>query len=242
MGGPPGGSMVGQMVTSSKRTHATRCASQDCCCQSPCPCGWPLLTHVSAGDPQTLISRTVGITAPFSESSCTQGFVCALHVTLVCMKFDFKCSFVHLAVLLQLLLCHWSWGIFFGGFQNSPVDGCSAASCDFVLKEHECTSFYSVILIQYVVVSRCFNIYFPDWHDVEHLFIAYLPFICSCECVYFLCVCVIEMSVKMFGSFFWSGCLFSCWILRVLCVYLFLTVLYEMCFVQIFSPSLWFVF
>ena len=154
--------MVGQMVTSSKRTHATRCASQDCCCQSPCPCGWPLLTHVSAGDPQTLISRTVGITAPFSESSCTQGFVCALHVTLVCMKFDFKCSFVHLAVLLQLLLCHWSWGIFFGGFQNSPVDGCSAASCDFVLKEHECTSFYSVILIQYVVVSRCFNIYFPD--------------------------------------------------------------------------------
>ena len=83
-------------------------------------------------------------------------------MTLACMKFDFKCDCAHIAILLQLLLFPWRWGIFFGGFQHSPVDGCSAASCDFVLKEHECTSF-SVILIQYVVVSHyCFHIYFPD--------------------------------------------------------------------------------
>ena len=40
----PGGSVVG----------LTRLASQVCCCQSPCPCGRPLLTHTSTGDTQTL--------------------------------------------------------------------------------------------------------------------------------------------------------------------------------------------
>ena len=30
-----------------------------------------------------------------------------------------------------LLLCPWTWGIFFGGIQHSPVDGCSVASCNF---------------------------------------------------------------------------------------------------------------
>ena len=36
---------------------------------------------------------------------------------------------------------------FFGGMQHSPVDGCSAASCNFkVLIEDECTSFYFAIL------------------------------------------------------------------------------------------------
>ena len=33
-------------------------------------------------------------------------------------------------VSLQLLLCLWMWGIFFGEFQCIPVDDCSAVSCD----------------------------------------------------------------------------------------------------------------
>ena len=44
-----GASMVGLMVTSSKRAYAI----QGCCTQSPCPCGRPLLTHTSTGDTQT---------------------------------------------------------------------------------------------------------------------------------------------------------------------------------------------
>ena len=48
-----GGSMVGLMVTSSKRTCATHCASQVCCSQSPCPQGRTLLTLASPGDTQT---------------------------------------------------------------------------------------------------------------------------------------------------------------------------------------------
>ena len=47
-----GGSMVGLMVTSSKRAYATHWVTQVCCTQSPCPCGRPLLAHTSAGDAQ----------------------------------------------------------------------------------------------------------------------------------------------------------------------------------------------
>ena len=37
---------------------------------------------------------------------------------------------------------------FFGGIQHSPVDGCSAASCNFgiLTGEDECSPFYSAIL------------------------------------------------------------------------------------------------
>ena len=47
------GSMVGLMVTSSKRTYATHCTSQVCCSQSHCPCSRLLLTSASAVDTQT---------------------------------------------------------------------------------------------------------------------------------------------------------------------------------------------
>ena len=50
---------------------------------------------------------------------------------------------------LKLLLCLWTWGIFFfGGFQHPPVHGCSTASCNFgaFTRGYDCTSFYSAIL------------------------------------------------------------------------------------------------
>ena len=37
------------------------CHSQLCCTQSPCPCGRPLLTHTSAGNTQTLKSKSVSV-------------------------------------------------------------------------------------------------------------------------------------------------------------------------------------
>ena len=55
---------------------------------------------------------------------------------------------------LLLSCCNFSFALgcgvsFFGGFQHSPVDDCSAASCDFGVfgGEHECTSFYSTIFL-----------------------------------------------------------------------------------------------
>ena len=44
-----GGSMLGLMVTSSKRADATHSMTQVCCSQSPCLHSRLLLTHVSAG-------------------------------------------------------------------------------------------------------------------------------------------------------------------------------------------------
>ena len=45
------------------------CASQDCCCQCPCPSGKPLPTHISSREHPTLSSRSgsisCGVTAPF---------------------------------------------------------------------------------------------------------------------------------------------------------------------------------
>ena len=53
-----GGSMVGLIMTSSKRAYATRCVTQVCCTQNPYPCGRPLLTCASVGDTQTLKGRS----------------------------------------------------------------------------------------------------------------------------------------------------------------------------------------
>ena len=48
------------------------CHNQVCCTQSPCLCGKPLLTHISAGDIQTLIGRWLSLCG---VTWCTQGFV-----------------------------------------------------------------------------------------------------------------------------------------------------------------------
>ena len=101
--------------------------------------------HSKTGLTQSLVD----ITAPFLGSLCAQGFISALQASLAGMRFDFKVimPLTPPIILLGLLLCPWTWGIFFGGIQHSPVDGCSAASCDFgVFTEDECTSFYSAIL------------------------------------------------------------------------------------------------
>ena len=60
-----------------------------------------------------------------------------------------------LNVISPLLPSYWGFSFalgcgvsFFGGLQHSPVNGCSASSCNFgvLAGEDECTSFYSAIL------------------------------------------------------------------------------------------------
>ena len=146
--------MIELMVTFSKRTYATCHISQDCCCQSPCPRNRPLLTHAS----QTLTERAGsfscgGLSLRWGHCSfpwvlMPQGFVCALQVSLVGMRFDFTCDCVPPTILLQLFLCPWVWGIFFSEFQHPPVDVWSVASCNFgVPTGDQHTSFYSTILV-----------------------------------------------------------------------------------------------
>ena len=139
----PSSSIMGLMATSFKRTHATHCASQDCCCHSLCPRARPPLTHASVGDSQTLMGRSVPV-------SC--GGHCSFLLVLVYTRFclcppsvsgGYDCT--PPTILLWLLLCPWSWDIFFWWFQHSPVNGCSAVPCNFVVLagEGDHTSFYS---------------------------------------------------------------------------------------------------
>ena len=78
---------------------------------------------------------------------------------------------------MQLLLCSWMWGIFFGGYQHTPVNGCSAAGCNFgVLPgEDKCTSYCTTLDIldheQYKKRKR---------YDTER----WAPQICRCPICY----------------------------------------------------------
>ena len=149
------GSVVGLMVTSSKRTDATCQATQVCCSQSPCLHSRSLLTRASTGDTQTLkwVSSSVscGGHCCFPSVLVHTGFVCTLWVSLVGLRFDFKhalCSLCYCPVGASPLPLDAGYP-FYGGIQHSHVNGCSAVSCDFgvYLGEDECTSFYSTILI-----------------------------------------------------------------------------------------------
>ena len=141
----PSGSVVG----------LTYCTSQVCCSQRPCPCSRPLLIHASAGDTQTLKGRSDLVSCGVLGSWCTWGFASALQVSLVGVGFDFRCDFASPTIFV-LLLCPWAWGVFFGGVQHSPIDGCSAVTCNFgFLTEDESTSFYSTIFLEVLFAFCC---------------------------------------------------------------------------------------
>ena len=105
------------------------CHTQDCYTQSPC--GSPLLTCTSTGDTQTLKGRSGSV----SVGSLGPGMYKVLfepseHLWRIW-------GLILTAVLPLLLPC---WGLsfalghgvsFYRGIQHSPVDGCSAASCNF---------------------------------------------------------------------------------------------------------------
>ena len=138
--------MVGLMVTSSKRTYTTRHASQVCCSQSPCPWSRSLLTHVLAGDTQILKGRSGSVSVgPLGPGVHKALFEPSKHLWCIWGLI--------LNVISPLLPSFWGFsfalgsGVYiFGGIQHSPVDSCSAASCNFgVLTEDEHTSFYSAL-------------------------------------------------------------------------------------------------
>ena len=114
--------------------------------QSPCPCSSPLLTHTSTGDTQTQFCLSL---CGVSGSWCTQS-----------LFEPSECLWQVWGLILNTIspLPPSCWGVsfalghgvsFFGGIQHSPVDGCSAASCNFgvLTRVDERTSFYSTIFL-----------------------------------------------------------------------------------------------
>ena len=91
--------------------------------------------------------------------------------------FDSKHDFAPPAILPGLLLCPWTWGIFFffGGIQHSLVDGCSAANCSFgvLAGEDESVSFYSAILChKFTTNSKHVN---KNFFKVRNVIISRIP-------------------------------------------------------------------
>ena len=138
------GSIVELIAPSSKRTYTICYASQVCCSQSPCPCGRSLLTRASARDTQTLKGRSGSVSC---QGHCSLPLVSSEHLWQV---WDFVLN----AIAPVLPSC---WGFafalgqgvsFFGGIQHSPVNGCSASTCDFgvLTGEDEPMSLSSTIL------------------------------------------------------------------------------------------------
>ena len=143
MGHLLGSSMVGLLATSSKTAYATRWVTQVCCSQSLSPHGRPLLTHASPGDTRTLKGRSGSV----SVGSLGPG---APKVSFEPSKHLWQVWALILNVIMPLLLSCWGFffapgcGLFFfffGGIQHSPVGGCSAGSCNFVVLagEDQCT-------------------------------------------------------------------------------------------------------
>ena len=127
MGHLLGSSMVGLMVTSSMRAYATpRTAAPRVPALAAGHC-WPVPPQ------ETLKHSKTGLAQSLLGLLCAQGFVWALRASLASMGFDSKHDFAPSTILLGFLLCPWIWGIFFFlvGIQHSPVDGCSAVSCNF---------------------------------------------------------------------------------------------------------------
>ena len=141
--------MVQLMVTSSKRAHATRCVSQVCCSQRPCPRSRPSRPL----SPQETLRHFIGSSGSVSVVPLGPGMQKLLFEP---SKHLWRVWGLILNVILPLPLSCWGLSFalgcglfyfFFGGIQYSAVDGCSAASCNFgVITEDGCMSFYSAIL------------------------------------------------------------------------------------------------
>ena len=116
-----------------------------CHIRCPWPCSRPLLTHTSAGDTQTL---------KVTPGSVSVGSPVAHKVLFEPSKHLWKVWGLILNAVSPLPLSCWGFSFalehgvsVFGEIQHSPVNGPSAASCNFgVLAEDECTSFYSATL------------------------------------------------------------------------------------------------
>ena len=120
------------------------------------PCDRPLLTCAATGDTQTLKGRSgsfsVGSLGPSAHRFC---------LSPLCREWG-----LILNMISPLLLSCWDFSFaigygvsFFGGIQHSPINGCSAESCNFgaLIGEDECMTFYSTESLRRNGVSLIVN-------------------------------------------------------------------------------------
>ena len=139
------GSMVGLKATSSKRAYATYCVFQVCCSQRLCPRHRPLLACTSTGDTQTLKGRSASVSVgPLGPGTHKILFKPSKHLWQECGVI--LNAFHPFYQLVGTTPLPWTWGIFFGGIQHSPINDCSAVSCNFGFLAGDEHMFYTTIL------------------------------------------------------------------------------------------------
>ena len=115
------------------------CHTQVCCTESPCPCGRPLLTQTSRGDTHTQFCLSLcGVPGSWCAFGLFEPSECLWQVWGLILN-----------AISPLLPSCWGFSFalghgvsFFGGIQQSPVNGCSAVCCNFgILTEDECMFF-----------------------------------------------------------------------------------------------------
>ena len=130
------------MATSSKRAFTTPGSAASRALAPTAGCYWP----VPLQETQTLKGRS---------SSVPVGFPGALKVLFEPSEHLWWVWGLILNAILPLLPSCWGFSFvlgcgvsYFGGIQRSPLDGCSAASCNFrvLTGDDECTAFYATIL------------------------------------------------------------------------------------------------
>ena len=140
--GISGGSMVGLMVTSSKRAYAIPRSAAS----RTLPLQQATADHTSTGDTQTLKGRSgsVSVGSPGVHKVLSKPSECLWWVWGLILN----AIFAPPIVLLGLLLCPWTCGFFFWWDPTfSPVNDCSTVRCNFgvLTEEGEHISFYSAI-------------------------------------------------------------------------------------------------
>ena len=134
-----GGSMVGLMVTSSKRAYAI---PRPAAPRAPAPQQSTADPYLLNRQPNTVLAQSLGSLGPGVHKVC-------LNPLSVWQVRD-----LILNVISPLLPSCWGFSFalgcgvsLFGGIQHPPVNGCSAVSCSFgvLTGEDECTSFCSAI-------------------------------------------------------------------------------------------------
>ena len=146
-----GGSMVGLMVTSSKRAYATPRSTAP---RAPAPAAvhcWPVPPLETLQHSSVLFS--VGLWVVVHTR-----YVWALWASLPVIGFNSKCDFAPPTILLGLLLCPWMWGISSKSLQLHAATTPMLCSC--------CSSAYRLAGVSLPLDVGCLLTVAPVLHSI----------------------------------------------------------------------------
>ena len=111
-----------------------------------------------------------------------------------------------------------------------------------LLLYHNLQAFDTASVLDFDIVSVLYNQIGLCWYFILSICILLMTYDAEhLSCLFVTCTSSLMRYFLRSLVHFWSGCLIPyCWVLRIFCVS-WITILYQICRMQIFSPSLWLV-